>query len=155
MHNVLKIEMGVKLHIISYRVWDFYVAKQGVLGAQTFFTSDQIRRVDWNWSDAQFLHELTFFCAILSFWDMIDFVYFLRDLDEIWKHFFFLNGSFTRPHPTPRTPPPDSVCYRIHTLVGTGYRQRHISQSHATLLPCHTTPKSEVAVNYCTIQNQQ
>ena len=29
-------------------------------------------------------------------------------------------------------------CFRVETLVGTGYRQRHILQGPATLLPCQT-----------------
>ena len=35
--------------------------------------SDQICRVDWNWSGAHFLHEWLF-RVILRFWDMVNFV---------------------------------------------------------------------------------
>ena len=37
-----------------------------------------------------FMHD--FFCAILSFWDVIDFVFFLRDWAVIWRKKNFDNN---------------------------------------------------------------
>ena len=45
--------------------------------------NSQILRVDWNWPGAQFLHTW-YFCAILSFWDIVTFSLFFSK----WIFFF-------------------------------------------------------------------
>ena len=60
-----------------------------------YFKSGQICRVDWNWSDANFCIN-DFPCAILSFWDMIDFGLFFFAGEKIWR-IFFISG-FNPPH---------------------------------------------------------
>ena len=60
----------------------------------TFLKSGQICRVDWNWSGDHFLQEWLFFFAMLSFWDMIDLVFFFaglyRNMNKIY--IYFLSG---------------------------------------------------------------
>ena len=65
-------------HIINYQQY------------KDHFKSSKIYRIYWNWSGL--FAWVTFFCAILSFWDMIDFVFFLWDLSEIWRIIFYFFG---------------------------------------------------------------
>ena len=60
---------------IPYRVW---MPKRRPKNS-TFFKTSQICRVDWNWSDANFLHKWLFFVRFLVFeiWSI------LRNLAEI------------------------------------------------------------------------
>ena len=85
MRNVLKITMGVKFHITSYRVW---------AGTQTRPDGDPKVQLSSKWTNLQrrleliwrsFFACMTFFCAILSFWDMINFVFFLSGVSRNLK----------------------------------------------------------------------
>ena len=65
---------------------------------------------------------MTFFCEILSFLDMIDFVFLLRDLAEIVKNIYtwFSGGGFAPPYHPPGAPPLVSERFKIDNLVGSG-----------------------------------
>ena len=76
MHNVLKKMMGVKFNIASYRIWVPRASKRGVLGVQKFnFLHKWLNLQGWLeliWrSFFAYIHD--FFCAILSFWDIVTF----------------------------------------------------------------------------------
>ena len=75
--NWSKKMMGAKLYISHHIAFGRHRRPKRAFWApinSTFIKTGQIARIDWNWPGAHLLHKW-FFCAILSFWDMIDFVF--------------------------------------------------------------------------------
>ena len=97
---------------ISYHIMSHLGVQEGRFGRpknSNFFISSQTCREDWNWSDTDFFAVMTFFCTILSSWDMI----------------FFWQGT-APPAPLAGATPQDPACFRIkdpswNRLASTAY----------------------------------
>ena len=92
--------------IISYHI----ILHLGAKDAQTrpisvpkiHLSSKEAKFVEQIWIDLALIFCMNdFFCAIASFWDMIDFFFFLQDLAEIWRIFFLGGGHGSSVPPLP------------------------------------------------------
>ena len=97
MHNELKKMMDAKFHTTSYHVWSPRASRRGVLGTPKFnFLQNWPNfqgRLDLTWRS--FFAYMIFFCAILSYWDVVSFSNFkvfslLRFFPKFFRSFFFL-----------------------------------------------------------------
>ena len=80
---LLKLKMCWKLHITSYHVWALWVSKRGVLGPKNSISSKVAEFASKIGNELMInFHLNDFLCAIFSFWDMIDFVFFLQYLKK-------------------------------------------------------------------------
>ena len=86
MRNILKIKLGAKFHITSYRVWALWASRWRVLSTQKLNFLQKWPnlqgRLELIWRS--FFRINDFFCVILSFWDIVS-------LSNYCVHIFFLS----------------------------------------------------------------
>ena len=152
MRNVVKIKMGVTFNVTSYRVWvpkgAFWALKNSI-----FFKSGQICREDSKSPDVHFLREWLFLCDS-KFLRYDWFCNFFSRTEQKFEEKKNWVGGFTPSHHPGVLAPRPRMLLDWHPsrsrLASTVYfaKERYVVPYHAKL-------KSQVAVNYCKVQNRQ